>query len=291
MKSGSSKSARASCKSSRSKAPVCAAPISRSRSRRWVRAVQLIGYADDPRPPGSIPQCLGADAALADQRAAIRAASADRRPFNPRSRRRCVGCLGRHRRKITDMPRPPGNRFRSAGLVPHPPRRSVCRKIRFHCQTIFQTMPSCRAIVRRQLIHRVPTALRRTRRHSAPTRRRQSTATALVSGASLSDAAAQPAAAWARTQAACRDSRTGNAYAGRDAGVSDRLGARRLGQRWRAAGGDALVRRAGGRDQADLRLFVPRHGRRRRFAVSPSTHSATRSTSPLSRSPTAAGSR
>ena len=46
-----------------------------------------------------------------------------------------------------------------------------------------------------------------------------------------------------------------------DAGVPDRLGARPLAQRFRAAGGDALVRRARRRDQADLGLFLPRHER------------------------------
>ena len=46
-----------------------------------------------------------------------------------------------------------------------------------------------------------------------------------------------------------------------DAGVPDRLGARPLAHQFRAAGGDALVRRARRRDQADLGLFLPRHER------------------------------
>ena len=41
----------------------------------------------------------------------------------------------------------------------------------------------------------------------------------------------------------------------------------------------ALVRRARGRDQADLRLFLPRHERQFRTRIFPSTPSATRSTS------------
>ena len=48
---------------------------------------------------------------------------------------------------------------------------------------------------------------------------------------------------------------------GGDARMSDRVGARTLDRQFGAAGGDALVRRAGRRDQADLRLFVPRHER------------------------------
>ncbi len=48
---------------------------------------------------------------------------------------------------------------------------------------------------------------------------------------------------------------------GRDARLPDRLGARSLDRERRAAGGDALVRLAGRRDQADLRLFLPRHER------------------------------
>ena len=55
--------------------------------------------------------------------------------------------------------------------------------------------------------------------------------------------------------------RSGRGQAGGDAGLSDRLRARSLARRFRAAGGAALVRRARGRDQADLRLFLPRHER------------------------------
>ena len=55
--------------------------------------------------------------------------------------------------------------------------------------------------------------------------------------------------------------RTGRGQADGDAGLSDRLGAGSLAGRFRAAGRDALVRRARGRDQADLRLFLPRHER------------------------------
>ncbi len=83
----------------------------------------------------------------------------------------------------------------------------------------------------------------------------------------------------------------GGIDAASDARLSDGLGARPLGQRRRAAGGVALVRLAGRRDQADLGLFVPRDGRRRAPRICPSTPSATRSTSPASRSPTAARSR
>ena len=55
-------------------------------------------------------------------------------------------------------------------------------------------------------------------------------------------------------RAGCRQTRG-------DAGLSDRLGARSLARRFRAAGRAALVRRARRRDQADLRLFLPRHER------------------------------
>ena len=58
-----------------------------------------------------------------------------------------------------------------------------------------------------------------------------------------------------------RSGHAGGGEPGRDARLSDRLGARPLDRQFGAAGGDALVRRAGGRDQADLRLFLPRHER------------------------------
>ena len=73
----------------------------------------------------------------------------------------------------------------------------------------------------------------------------------------------KPAAARSRSgarQLGCRV-RAGCGQAHRDAGLSDRLGARSLAGRIRATGRDALVRRARGRDQADLRLFLPRHER------------------------------
>ncbi len=55
--------------------------------------------------------------------------------------------------------------------------------------------------------------------------------------------------------------RPGRGQARGDTRLSDRFGARSLARRVRAAGGDALVRLARGRDQADLGLFVPRHER------------------------------
>ena len=55
--------------------------------------------------------------------------------------------------------------------------------------------------------------------------------------------------------------RAGGGQAGRHAGLSDRLGARPLARRFRAARRDALVRPARRRDQADLGLFLPRHER------------------------------
>ena len=76
-----------------------------------------------------------------------------------------------------------------------------------------------------------------------------------------------------------------------DARLSAGVRARPLGHRRRAAGGAALVRHAGRDHQADRLLLVPRNGRRRRRRTSPSTPSAMRSTSPASRSPTAAPSR
>ena len=53
----------------------------------------------------------------------------------------------------------------------------------------------------------------------------------------------------------------------------------------------ALVRRARGRDQADLRLFLPRHERQFAARIFPNTRSATRSISRPSRWPTAGASR
>ena len=76
-----------------------------------------------------------------------------------------------------------------------------------------------------------------------------------------------------------------------DARLPDRVGARSLVRQRGAAGGAQVVQSAGGRDQADLGLFVPRHERPGRCAASPSTRSATRSTSPPSCWPTATASR
>ena len=81
------------------------------------------------------------------------------------------------------------------------------------------------------------------------------------------------------------------AEAGRQARLSDRLRARPLGERRRAAGGAALVPVAGDGDPPDRQLFLPRHGGRGHAVIFPSTPSATRSTFPASRSPTAAPSR
>ena len=81
--------------------------------------------------------------------------------------------------------------------------------------------------------------------------------------AGLSAATTATRVAAARADGQNRGGRPGRADAGGDACVSDRLRARPLGGRGRAAGGAALVRRAGHRDQTDLGLFVPRHGRRR----------------------------
>ena len=80
-------------------------------------------------------------------------------------------------------------------------------------------------------------------------------------GASRRRGAAAIAAAGARARQFGRRGRTGRGQAGGDAGVPDRLGARSLARRFRAARGDALVRRARRRDQADLGLFLPRHER------------------------------
>ena len=87
---------------------------------------------------------------------------------------------------------------------------------------------------------------------------------------------------------ACDRLGAGRGEADRDAGVSDRVGARSMDRGVGAAGGAALVRPAGGRDQADLGLFLPRHERPGRARASPSMRSATRSTSPPSCWPTAA---
>ena len=59
---------------------------------------------------------------------------------------------------------------------------------------------------------------------------------------------------------ASRD-RHGDGDAERDARLSDGVGARPMDRDVGAAVGDALVRPAGGRDQADLGLFLPRHER------------------------------
>ena len=53
----------------------------------------------------------------------------------------------------------------------------------------------------------------------------------------------------------------GRGQAGGDAGLSDRLGARSMDRQRGAAGGAQVVRPAGGRDQADLGLLLPRHER------------------------------
>ena len=75
----------------------------------------------------------------------------------------------------------------------------------------------------------------------------------------LCAASSSGAAARARARKCRRRLRTGLDEACGDAGMPDRLRARPLAHGFCAAGGDALVRRARRRDQADLRLFLPRH--------------------------------
>ena len=80
-------------------------------------------------------------------------------------------------------------------------------------------------------------------------------------------AAAAAAARPAARSAACRRNPDRD-QAGGDAGLPDRVGARPLVRQRGAAGGAQVVQPAGGRDQADLGLFVPRHerpGRREHF--------------------------
>ena len=88
-----------------------------------------------------------------------------------------------------------------------------------------------------------------------------------------------------------RHDRAGRGEPGRDARLSDRLRARSVDRRLGAARGDALVRPAGGRDQTDFRLFLPRHERRSATRTFPSTPLAMRSTSPPSSLRTATSSR
>ena len=78
--------------------------------------------------------------------------------------------------------------------------------------------------------------------------------------------APQPRFAAARTRARSANNRhrhAGDADARRDAGLSDCLCARPLGKRGCAAGSDTMVRHAGRRNKTDLGVFLPRHGRRR----------------------------
>ena len=59
-----------------------------------------------------------------------------------------------------------------------------------------------------------------------------------------------------------RRERAGRGQPGGDARLPAGLGARPVDHRGGAAGSPEMVRRAGGRDQADFRLFLPRHERR-----------------------------
>ena len=86
----------------------------------------------------------------------------------------------------------------------------------------------------------------------APPRRRRAIAAATAAAAARS--AARPTVTAA--------GRAGRSQTGGDARLPDRLGARPMDQRRGAAGGAELVSPAGGRDQTNLRLFVPRHERR-----------------------------
>ena len=81
--------------------------------------------------------------------------------------------------------------------------------------------------------------------------------------APYSQRAPPPRRAAARTGAARlgRRVRAGRGQTDGNARLSDRLGARSLACRFRAARRNALVRRPRGRDQADLRLFLPWHER------------------------------
>ena len=83
--------------------------------------------------------------------------------------------------------------------------------------------------------------------------------------AALSAAAAARAPRSARRADRATPQSAGVGDAAGDARLSAGVGARPLGERRRAAGGAALVRRAGHRDQADRLLFVPRNGRRRQL--------------------------
>ena len=71
----------------------------------------------------------------------------------------------------------------------------------------------------------------------------------------------KPAAARTGAARLGRRVRAGRGQTDGNARLSDRLGARSLACRFRAARRDALVRRPRGRDQADLGLFLPRHER------------------------------
>jgi hypothetical protein len=119
----------------------------------------VVGYADDVRPPGSIPERLGADA-LADRgQYAPPAAILPCRACS-RKRHECAGYLDRRRPSNLAILRRADNRFRSARPVSHPLKRVLLRRARLLCLMIFPTMLRYRLAARRRLTRRALTVLR-----------------------------------------------------------------------------------------------------------------------------------
>ena len=254
-----SRKAPASSASRRSTAPACAGPIFRSRWRRWARAARS-AIRDERASAGRDPERVAqprwpvdAQPAPARSRPTVRvsliAAGRGELARSAAARRTTIASPtaprhGEPSRSSNVREPPPGTLRHLAGTVRAPPRDRCAEPRR--TAAVARRRSQSRATVRRSRCR--PS---RGRAAGASRSRRSRTATARAAAArSRARAAASPAR-----------SHAGGGQPGGDARLSDRVGARPLDRRFGAAGGDALVRPAGGRDQADLRLFLPRHER------------------------------
>ena len=204
-----------------------------------------IGYGDDLRPPGSIPNASQMPNWPINEPRYTPPASIDRVDVQPMPSQagQPQDALGAG--STTSPTRRADGLGRATGRAPiHPALRPVLRQVRRRYPTTSPTMRFCPiGIIRRS----VPSPRRSISRRSAPLR--------FISHRSAT-----------RRRSARRERRkwrrfARNLDAGSYARVSAGFGARSLDERRRAAGRHALVRLASHRDQADLVLFLPRHGR------------------------------
>ena len=197
-----------------------------------------LGYSDEaPVPPGVDPQRIDAAALAGD--AAERSADVGRQFAT-------AAAAASGRAAIVSVAAVSAAAVSAAGLSAAP-SRIIGRTAGRRCRSI---RPACAARRRR--------GFGRARRPAASLLRRPRCA--LHAGAAERRATVAAARTAART-AGHRLGRTGRSETGGDARLPDRLHARSMDHRRGAAGGAEMVPPAGGGDQTNLRLFVPRHER------------------------------